>query len=103
MNPAAVHQTEKNIMIICRSLNISEEIAHALGVYNVLPDGSCRLQDVEILQNVGERVESQNSQTSQSNPDSSKDQGHEGRRDGEEVNKGVELEHEDKLVQGVFS
>ena len=52
------------------------------------------------MQNVGKRVESQNSQTSQTNPDPAKDQGHKGRRDGEEVNKGVELEHEDKLVIG---
>ena len=65
-----------------------------------LPDGSGSLQDVEILQNVWERVESEDPQTSETNPDPAKDQGHEGRRNGEEVHKGVKLEHEDKLVIG---
>ena len=52
------------------------------------------------MENVGKRIESQNSQTPQTDPDSTENEGHEGRRNGEEVNESVEMEHEDQLVVG---
>ena len=71
-----------------------------LSKHRMSPDGPGCLQNVEILQNVRKRVESQDSQTSQANPDSPEDQGHKGGRNGEEINKRVKLEHEDKFVIG---
>ena len=64
------------------------------------PDRSCCLQDVQILQNVWKRVESQDSETAQTNPDPAKNQRDEGGRNCEEVNEGVEMEHEDQFVIG---
>ena len=65
-----------------------------------LPDRSRCLQYVEILQNVGERVESEDSEAAQTNPDPAKNERDEGGRNCEEVNEGVEMEHEDQFVVG---
>ena len=62
------------------------------------PDRSGRFQDVEVLENVGKRIESQDSETTQSNPDATENERDERWRNGKEVNESVEVEHEYQLV-----
>ena len=64
------------------------------------PDRSRRLQYVEILHDVGERVESEDSEAAQTNPDPAKNEGDEGGRNCEEVDEGVEVEHKEQFVIG---
>ena len=64
------------------------------------PYRSCCLQDVEILQNVWERVESEDPETAQTNPDPAQNEGDEGGRNCEEINESVEMEHKDQFVIG---
>ena len=54
------------------------------------------------MQNFWERVESHDSQTSESYPDSPKDEGHKGRRNGKKINHGVKLKHKHQLVIGSY-
>ena len=89
-------------MMICSNLEwrISSETNQIITIPIPSPDRSRRLQDIEILQNVWERVESEDPQTAQTNPDPAKNQRDEGGRNCEEVNESVEMEHEDQLVIG---
>ena len=68
----------------------------------ILPNGTSCLQNVKILQNLGERVQPEYPETPESYPHTTKNEGDKGWRNGEEVYHGVKLEHEDQLVVGCY-
>ena len=64
-----------------------------------VPNGSGSLEDVEVLEDVGDRHESHGTQESEANPGPVQVDGDKGGWDGEVVHKGVELQHEPDLVR----
>ena len=64
------------------------------------PDAGARLENVEILQDVGNTHQSHRSQEPQAYPGPVQVDGDEGGRDGEVVHEGIQLQHEPELVRG---
>ena len=63
-----------------------------------LPDAGAGLEDVEVLEDVGDRHEPHGTQESEADPGPVQVDGDKGGWDGEVVDKGVELQHEEDLV-----
>ena len=64
----------------------------------MLPDGSGGLEDVEVLEDVWDGHEPHGTQESEADPSSVEVDRDKGGRDGEVVDEGVELQHEEDLV-----
>ena len=64
------------------------------------PDGGGGLENVEILEDVRHRHESERPEESEADPGAIQVDGHERRRDGEVVHEGVQLKHEPEFVTG---
>ena len=99
MKPAAVHHIDMNMATSCSSLtnyHIGGQSHHAL----IRPYGPSSFQNVQILQNFRQSIQSEYSQASQAYPDPAKNKGDKRGGDGEEVHHGVQLEHEHQLVIG---
>merc|ERR1712223_631252 len=66
------------------------------------PDGSGGLEDVEVLEDVWDGHEPHCAQESEADPSSVEVDRDKGGRDGEVVNEGVELQHEEDLVRSCY-
>ena len=67
-----------------------------------LPDAGAGLEDVEVLEDVGDRHQPQGAEEPQPDPVAVQVDRDEGGRDGEVVHEGEQLQHEPELVRGGY-